>query len=517
LQGLAAQGRPAPTEYPVSILDHLHSIAPLTGIAFACFAASRILPGWRPARIIPRYPVARSYLTGAGGLRGLAALTVVISHAGTMAFDSFGAETTWATALRSLSGIGMPLFFVLSGFILYYRYGERILHDPVISSANFFVSRFARLYPLLFCILVVQFPVPAPGSSASSAENLMTMLSFLSMSQTWFFVFAGDRLLLWEYLDISWSVSTEFLFYVFFPFLCLYLVNRAKRPTPWPIIGLVVFAWIVGVVASANFEMLQSLATGFAGRNVSVDSSPLEQSPSDVFHWFFYFSPYMRVWEFTIGVFVARLALATNAKEFRDRGRLIEAAALAGLIALFYVFYLKRPLLTYIDSEFVIHNVGLAPALAALIFLVTVDRQSIVSRLLSRPFFVFFGEISYSLYLGHILVFSAVRSTVVGIDRSNETIALLTALALVLAATGFALVLRQIEEPLRTLVRDHFSFERGIDGRVRWIWHRDFWQSDSAGGIAAVALRGVVSLWIAVPIVSLAGYLATMAFIGIGR
>jgi peptidoglycan/LPS O-acetylase OafA/YrhL len=501
----------------VSILDQLHSIASLTGIAFACFAASRILPGWIPARIVPTYPVARDYLTGAGGLRGVAALTVVISHAATMSFDSFGAETTWATVLRSLSGIGMPLFFILSGFVLYYRYAGRIVHDPVISSANFLVSRFARLYPLLFCVLIVQFPVPAPGSSASSAENVMTMLSFLSMSQSWFFAFAGDRLLLWEYLDVSWSISTEFLFYVFFPFLCLYLVDRSGRPTPWPIIGLVLSGWIVCVVASANFETLQSAAISFAGRNVSVDSSPLEQHPSDVFHWFFYFSPYMRFWEFTIGVFVARLALASDAKEIRDGGRLIEAAALAGLIALFYVFYLERPLLVYIRSEFVIHNVGLAPALAVLIFLVTVDRNAILSRLLSRPFFVFFGEISYSLYLGHIIVFAAVRSTVVGIDRSDGTVALLTALALVVAATGFALVLRQIEEPLRRLVRDHLSFERGTDGRIRWLWHRDFWRSDSTGGIAAVALRGAIGLWIAVPIVSLAGYLATMAIIGVGH
>jgi peptidoglycan/LPS O-acetylase OafA/YrhL len=130
---------------------------------------------------------------------------------------------------------------------------------------------------------------------------------------------------------------------------------------------------------------------------------------------------------------------------------------------------------------------------------------------------VFFGEISYSLYLGHIIVFAAVRSTVVGIDRSDGAVALLTALALVVAATGFALVLRQIEEPLRRLVRDHLSFERGTDGRVRWFWHRNFWRSASTGGVAAVALRGAIGLWIAVPIVSLAGYLATMAIIGVSR
>ena len=47
----------------------------------------------------------------------------------------------------------MPLFFVLSGFVIHYNYAESIQTGGASALLNFFSARFARLYPLYFCAI----------------------------------------------------------------------------------------------------------------------------------------------------------------------------------------------------------------------------------------------------------------------------------------------------------------------------------------------------------------------------
>ena len=47
----------------------------------------------------------------------------------------------------------MPLFFVLSGFVIHYNYAQPVHAQPLRGTYNFFVARFARLYPMYFVVL----------------------------------------------------------------------------------------------------------------------------------------------------------------------------------------------------------------------------------------------------------------------------------------------------------------------------------------------------------------------------
>jgi hypothetical protein len=47
----------------------------------------------------------------------------------------------------------MTLFFVLSGFVIHYNYAASIERDGARGIANFFVARFARLYPLYIVVI----------------------------------------------------------------------------------------------------------------------------------------------------------------------------------------------------------------------------------------------------------------------------------------------------------------------------------------------------------------------------
>ena len=54
-----------------------------------------------------------------------------------------------AQLVAQISSIGMTLFFVLSGFVLWLNYSEELpIRDAVDGGAAFAVARFARLYPM---------------------------------------------------------------------------------------------------------------------------------------------------------------------------------------------------------------------------------------------------------------------------------------------------------------------------------------------------------------------------------
>src|SRR5258708_19157471 len=84
------------------------------------------------------------------GLRFFAAAAVVLSHAipKIVVYD----DTPYLLLLLiQLAAPGMTLFFVLSGFVIFLNYSRSIRTGTDLW--NFFVARFARLYPLFFvCI-----------------------------------------------------------------------------------------------------------------------------------------------------------------------------------------------------------------------------------------------------------------------------------------------------------------------------------------------------------------------------
>jgi hypothetical protein len=72
------------------------------------------------------------------GLRFFAAFVVLIAHAMDVAFsgDQFKSIYSYELAL-----FGMSLFFCLSGFVIYYNYGELLVKNPIIGTYNFVIAR----------------------------------------------------------------------------------------------------------------------------------------------------------------------------------------------------------------------------------------------------------------------------------------------------------------------------------------------------------------------------------------
>jgi peptidoglycan/LPS O-acetylase OafA/YrhL len=320
------------------------------------------------------------------GLRYLAAMTVVFSHV------AIGNAEMAATILPSLSAIGMPLFFTLSGFLMCYNYYTDFASWRPGALWRFYVARIARIFPGYLAVLLLSFSFM--GNFFHDLENhtketRRCLRYCCTLTQSWVHkpVFESDlhpRTVTQSYLGVAWSVSTEVFFYATFP-LVIPVLKRLTRPKSIVLTAAGIF------LAYAAFDLW--MCGG--------------DSPHKLFGgysrewWLLYLSPYGRIGEFWIGCLVGRLHGVTAARTAGPwETRFANALAWSCLPAL-YLFAKLVGTTPIVDQLHV--NVGLAPICGVLIYCLARYR-SLLQRLLGNRLFVLLGESSYCLFLLHPLV-----------------------------------------------------------------------------------------------------------------
>ena len=155
------------------------------------------------------------------GLRGVGAALVMSHHLYLrIGLDQHLPMVQWV--LRK-GYLGVDLFFVLSGFIMSMVYGSWFggpAHGSGVAYLRFIVRRVARLWPMhvvvVLAVLGQGWLQDLPGFGARViAENV-------AMVQAW-----GHST---EINPPAWSISTEFLAYLFFPLLAMLALRGTWRP-----------------------------------------------------------------------------------------------------------------------------------------------------------------------------------------------------------------------------------------------------------------------------------------------
>jgi len=159
----------------------------------------------------------RPYITTLTPLRGIAALLVVVFHSNLMLMP-FSPQN-----VDFLSGwLWVDFFFVLSGFIIFYVYGESFKHS--ITAADYWKyirARFARVYPLhlftliwcLVCAVIILHYANGVHPFFDDMLNPRTALPSLLLIQSMGIYLAAPL------NTPSWSLSTEWWTYMVFPLL----------------------------------------------------------------------------------------------------------------------------------------------------------------------------------------------------------------------------------------------------------------------------------------------------------
>ncbi|MBN9559818.1 MAG: acyltransferase [Alphaproteobacteria bacterium] len=142
------------------------------------------------------------------GLRGIGAIWVVAFH-----MDRIGEIFPFRYGY-----LGVDIFFILSGYILAYRYSAELRHFSIAGYGNFLWARIARIYPLhlvMLCVLgVLVLTLPGFASRYPMAEARFSPSCFAASAmlvQNW----AHWLPTCWN--GPSWSLSAEWFAYLAFP------------------------------------------------------------------------------------------------------------------------------------------------------------------------------------------------------------------------------------------------------------------------------------------------------------
>ncbi len=159
------------------------------------------------------------YFPGLNGLRFLSALAVIITHIELMQYK-LGFENYWDNILiHNLGVIGVSFFFVLSGFLITYLMIEEKNRFNSFSVKSFYIRRILRIWPLYFLILVLGFFVlPNFTYVPYFSENLDS--NFLPNLIIYVFIFPNIALSLFPAVPLigqSWSIGVEEQFYLIWP------------------------------------------------------------------------------------------------------------------------------------------------------------------------------------------------------------------------------------------------------------------------------------------------------------
>lgn len=154
------------------------------------------------------------------GLRGIAVLTVVLSHLSLLHLNPFPVDFT------GIGKCGVYLFFVLSAFLLTYQFFERGEADAFTSSAlaNYFWRRALRVLPLFYLLVIISGVTTHFFFADLGGHGVpYTIISFRSMIA---------HLLLLEGVGVLWSIPVEFKFYFLLPLISWIFLFTGKKGVP---------------------------------------------------------------------------------------------------------------------------------------------------------------------------------------------------------------------------------------------------------------------------------------------
>jgi len=367
----------------------------------------------------------------------------------------------------------VAFFFILSGFVLTLNYFNL---DGKKGALSFYLARLARIWPAhLFTLVLLIALVPEVFKLKWSTTHLfatnVVMLHSWVPSWRYFFSFNAP----------SWSNSTELLFYLTFPLAILLARKRWYLPL-----------LIAGLSAAAM--------VGISGTMRLPEFDPVKLSVQGLV----YIHPLTRVFEFAVGMMAALLFYKVSARLSMKTG----PGTVLELVALAFVAFLacgsKQWRVESMDwagnaGSLWLQNSGI-PLLGfvILIFVFALER-GLISRVLSAPFLVMLGELSFGLYMLHCVVLAHRAVNYPQVQGALECAWFVFTMILMTHLMWFA-----VERPLRRVILNigNRFIDRGKKP-PKLVSHP--WSAKTAALVAleAVALAGAI--YIGLPTLERAG------------
>lgn len=295
------------------------------------------------------------------GLRAIAVVSVIIFH-------------IWPYYLHG-GFVGVDIFFVISGYIITSLISSQ-LDNNSFSLLDFYARRVKRIMPMCWLIIFlcyfVSIVVLLPNDlinfsgSARAASLYLTNIFFIKNNN--YFALNSNELPLLHF----WSLAVEEQFYMVYPFILMiiYKVNNFRVRLIFLCLSII---FVVSLTAS--------IYCGYMGYNN-----------------FSYYSILTRSFELSFGALIFYLNILIIQKT-----RFAKSVFLGNLLGIVGLIFVILSIL-FINETYVFPSyIALLPVVGAGIIILSgsINRRTLIYRLLSLKVFVGIGLISYSLYLWH--------------------------------------------------------------------------------------------------------------------
>lgn len=351
-----------------------------------------------------------SYFPALTGIRAIAAWMVFVHH-----FKPF--ENSKHHLLKALSDemhVGVTLFFVLSGFLIAYRY----MDQARLNFRNYFVKRFAKIFPVFFILTTATVLIYGRQEPPIPFKDILFVwLMNISFLKGFF------ESLVYTGIAQGWSLTIEECFYLLAPFL-FWLIRKNKHSLYLlPVLFLGLGFFIVQLFKGNDVY-------AFMGSN----------------HFMLNMTFFGRCTEFFIGI---GLAMVVKKNLFLKLPPFLTYGGV--LLILFCIYGISTfkgedPSGLYSVQGKLINHLLLPLTGIAALYLGLLREKTRLAKLLSGPLFQALGKSSYVFYLIHMGIFS----DLVGLFSHNIIIAFI-----LLNLIAYALY-RSLELPLQTWINKRF-------------------------------------------------------------
>lgn len=300
-------------------------------------------------------------------LRFFAALGVFLIHYNQLFMRN---TNDLIVALRPIFSEGylwVGFFFILSGFIISYSQDNKKNKD---SPFSFLTKRLARIYPvhllmlLFFCLYF--YDTWVMGQQLSIFYNIFLVQSLVPASNAY-----------WGYNAVSWSISTEAIFYIAFIFL---LPLKTKH--------------LLSLFIIITLTILLSHMYDFKNRDIMV--------------WFYYINPISRSVDFMAGMLLYRLH-----KIIKEKGiRIAMGGTLAEITSIIVmIIFMAIAIKTQFTKSLRYDLYYLLPM--SLIVITFSFSNGVISKFLCNSHLILLGEASFCLYMIHQPLISIISRKII--------------------------------------------------------------------------------------------------------
>lgn len=300
------------------------------------------------------------------GLRAFAVLMVMWFHAYHLKSDYFQG-----------GGIGVDIFFVLSGFLITSKLLSEYNLNGTISLKLFYARRLLRLYPALLLLILGYLIFTLIFQPKLLNPRSIDSLCAVFYTGNWLRAFQIRNL---SWLGHTWSLALEEQFYLLWP-LIMIIALRSKSGVQ----TLLRTAIVIGV-----FSFLSKILLLYMGTNSARFSEGLDTRADTIM----------------FGCLLAILSRSEYAPRLSKPYRAVKHLTPLALFIFLMIHFFNDPNNLH-RSLIIIPFVGVFTSLV--IFSLLLEEKTLTSKLLATPVFVWIGQISYGLYLWHYPIMRYIR------------------------------------------------------------------------------------------------------------